>query len=94
MAQTTILSAGTNNTYSSDITLAQGETRTVGIFSASAIPEHIGFQILIDTPQKDMVVGSLCKTTPALVISGPGTFRVMRPDISNAGVDVGVYTEG
>ena len=94
MAQTTILAAGTNNTVSTDVTLAQGETRTVGIFSSSVIPEHIGLQIYIDTPGKDMLVGSLSKNVPALVVAGPGTFRVVRPDISAAGVSVGVYTEG
>lgn len=33
------------------------------------------------------------KGRPAQVLDGPGTYRVVRPNISAHGVDVGVYSE-
>lgn len=94
MAQTTILASAQTAATSSDITLLQGETRTVGIFSSAAIADYIAFPIMIDTPGDDRQIGTLTNLVPAVVISGPGTFRVKRPDISADGVDAGVYTEG
>ncbi len=94
MAQTTILASAQTAATSSDITLAQGETRTVGLFSSAAIPEYFDFQVMIDTPGDDRQIGVLNNRTPALVISGPGTFRVKRPDISSGSVNAGVFTEG
>lgn len=96
MAQTTILASGTSAGVSSDITLIQGETRTVGIFHAAGDepPDACCLTIYIDTPGEDRKIGVLNKAVPALVISGPGTFRIRRPDISQYGVSVGVFTEG
>lgn len=94
MAQTTILASAQTAATSSDITLLQGETRTVGIFSSAAIPAYFDFAIMIDTPGDDRQIGVLNAQVPALVISGPGTFRIKRPDISAGGVNAGVYTEG
>ena len=94
MAQTTILEAGQTEATSSDITLAQNETRTVGIFSSAVIPDYFDFQIMIDTPGDDRRFAILNNRTPAVVLSGPGTYRVKRPDISDGAVDAGVFTEG
>ncbi len=94
MAQTTILASGTSAATSSDIVLAQNETRTVGIFSTGSIPAYFGFDVMIDTPGDDRKVDELSNNRPAVVLSGPGTFRVKRPDISAGGVSAGVFTEG
>lgn len=95
MAQTTILAAGQTAATSSDIVLAQNETRTVGIFVASGkVSDSYDFPIMVDTPGADYQVDALNGQRPTVVLAGPGTFRVKRPDISAKSLDVGIFTEG
>jgi len=89
MAQVTILAAATSAATSADIVLADGQTRTVGLFAAGALPGG-GFAIMLDTPDADVLVGALTAAQPAVVLSGPGTYRVIR---SLQTVAVGVFTE-
>lgn len=91
MAQATILASGTTAATSTDIVLADGASKTVGMFGAGAIGS-IGFlRVMIDTPGADLQIATLTPRNPVVVISGPGTFRVVRPLVSSA---VGVFTEG
>lgn len=91
MAQATILAAGTTAATSDDIVIASGASKTVGIFAAGAMG-HIGFlQVMIDTPGADREIGKLTAKAPVMSLSGPGTFRVVRPAVPTA---VGVFTEG
>lgn len=91
MTQTTILESGTAGAISTDVVIPDGATRTVGIFSSGAIPERVALSIMLDTPGADLFVARLSGAVPALVLSGPGTFRVVRPLLTEA---VGVFTEG
>lgn len=95
MAQNTVLSAGTSATNSSDITVAAGSAVTVGAFVASgSLPQDFEFRILQDTPGSgDNAIGKLTFSQPSVVLNGPGTFRVYRAFVGNAGTSVGVFTE-
>ena len=64
----------------------------VGIFSAAGIPKDIELPIYMDTPSLDAQVGVLTAKTPAIVLSGPGVFRVRREALA-ASVSVGVFSD-
>lgn len=94
MAQTTVLSAGTNDATSTDIAVAPGMAVTVGIFSVdpdARLPIEARFEIMQDTPGADNVIGILKYDQKSRVISGPGTFRVRRR--AYAGGSFGVFLE-
>lgn len=94
MAQNTVLAAGQTAATSSDIVVAAGSQVTVGLFSsAGAIPPGFECQIVADTPGADAYVGRLSNGCRNTVLSGPGTFRVIRPSLTAIGVNIGVYTE-
>lgn len=93
MAQATILAAAQTAATSSDVTVAAGSVLTVGIFATGDIPTGVEIGVYIDTPGSDLIADVLNFVRPAKVISGPGTFRVVRPNITNYGKDVGVFTE-
>lgn len=95
MTQNTALAAGQTAATSSDIVVAPGASVTVGLFSTHPtgdLPGSFEYWLYADTPAQDRKVIDLGKVPPQ-VISGPGTYRVVRPDISAFGVDVGVFTE-
>jgi hypothetical protein len=94
MAQTTILAAGTSSATSSDVVVAGGDLVSVGLFSDSAIPPSIELYVRMDTPGGDNQVARLSSASQTTMLVGPGTYRVVRKDISAIGVSVGVYTEG
>ena len=91
MAQTTILAAAQTAGTSTDITLAENNTCTVGIFATGEVPPLARFSVREDTPGTDNFVIHLHAQNMSTVLAGPGVFRVYRPDISAYGVDVGVY---
>lgn len=95
MAQTTPLAAGQAAATSSDIVVAAGASVTIGLFTdhpSGAVPGRFEYWLMADTPAQDRRVVDLGKVAPQ-VISGPGTYRVIRPDISANGVNVGVFVE-
>lgn len=47
-------------------------------------------RLMLDTPGADLPVCDLTPANPVVVVSGPGTFRVVRPLIT---VDHGVFAE-
>lgn len=94
MAQNTVLAAAQTAATSSDIVVAAGSVVTVGLFSTSgSIPPGFECTIDADTPGGSVYVGRLSHSCRNTVLSGPGTFRVRRPNISDVGVNIGVYTE-
>lgn len=93
MAQATILASAQTAATSSDVTVAAGGVATVGMFAAAAIPLAVELGVFADTPGGDVRVGSLNHKTPVLVLSGPGTFRVVRPNIAAHGLNVGAFSE-
>jgi len=93
MAQATILASAQTAATSTDIVVAAGSVATIGIFATGAIPAGVQVSVRVDTPGDDASAGVLNNITPNVVLSGPGTFRAVRPDISSYGVPVGVFTE-
>lgn len=86
-ANTTGLGAGT----STDITIASGSSVTVGLFASSGgVPPQDYATVMQDTPGGDNVLCNLTGVRPSVVLSGPGTFRVVKPVTS---VAVGVFSE-
>ena len=92
MPQTTILAAGSTAATSSDVTVAAGEAVSVGIFSAAGIPADIALPVYMDTPSLDAQVGVLTANVPAIVLSGPGVFRVRREALAGS-VSVGAFSD-
>jgi hypothetical protein len=92
MPQSTILAAGTTAATSTDIVLAAGDTATVGIFAATAIPLPAGeqFTVVQVTPGAANYVGMLTNNERSVQIVGPGTFQVKRPVTTAA---FGVFLE-
>lgn len=94
MAQTTILAAGTGAASSSNVVITATAPITVGLFTASGtIPPAVGLQVRNITPGAAGMVASLDINRPAITLTGPGTYRVDRPDISASNVAVGVYQD-
>jgi hypothetical protein len=93
MPQTTVLVAGQSAANSTDIVVSPLTLATVGLFSASTIPSAFSFTVFQKTPSAAVKIATLSAEVPSLSISSPGTFYVARPDITSAGVNVGVFTE-
>lgn len=90
MAQTTILATGTAAATSDDIVIADNSTVKVGLFGAGAIGSIGGFPVMLVTPGVDLQVDLLSGSRPVVSLTGPGTFRVVRPVVSLA---IGVFKE-
>jgi hypothetical protein len=93
MTQTTVLAAAQTAATSSDIVVVAGTPVSCGIFATGNIPAAVIVDLCADTPGTDNLVFKLTAQTPIICISGPGTYRAYRRDISAHGVDVGVYKE-
>ena len=97
MTQSTILATGTTAATSTDIVIAAGAVVTVGIFCAALdVPtgldwEPIQFTVLEKTPGADNKIDTLNFGKKAVVLSGPGTYRVSRP--AYTGSPFGVFVE-
>jgi hypothetical protein len=91
MPQSTILAAAATLGTSTDVVVASGTMVTVGIFTASAtIASDVEIEVYQDTPGRDAFIGKLSASNQATLLTGPGTFRLIRRAISQA---VGVYLE-
>jgi hypothetical protein len=76
------------------VLVASGAYVTLGAFVASGmLPAGISLRVMIDSPGADIEFTQLRRSHPIVVLSGPGTFRVIRDDITSGGVDVGAWTE-
>lgn len=96
MAQVTVLALGTTQATSSDIVVPAGASYAVGLFANTAqiLPGGVDLDIVIDSPGADTVIGTLTSISdglPAVSVTGPGTFRVVRPAYD--GTPVGVFVE-
>lgn len=91
--QSTILAAASTAGTSTDVIVAAGAVVTIGIFSATAaeLPLGVMFDVMQDTPGADNVAARLHQASRTAVLSGPGTFRVLRP--AYAGPAFGVFYE-
>jgi hypothetical protein len=89
--QSTILASGTTRATSSDVSLAQGASATVGIFVASgSVVPGMKAIVWIDTPGADNKEVELDHTKKQTVVNGPCTARVERV---NPEAGFGVYQE-
>ena len=89
MAQTTVLAAGTTAATSTDITVADGASKKVGMDSASAISANDTLMIFEVGPLGERPLLQLHTSRPSVILS-QGTYRVKRPVVS---VAIAVYTE-
>lgn len=94
MAQSTVLAAAQTAAQSSDITVAVGAQVTVGLFASSDVPLPVRCSVWLKGPSGAQFISALTGVNTSTVLSGPGTFFVRRPVISDYGVNVGVFTEG
>lgn len=90
MAQATALAAAATAATSTDVVVAAGTPKSVGLFMASGLAAGVKAYVMMDTPGIDIRIGKLDYNKPVMVLNGPGTYRVVRPAQSNA---VGVFTE-
>lgn len=96
MAQNTVLAAGLTDASSSDIVVAAGAAVTAGLFVASGeLPANVSMAVMLDSPGADITVANLTTTAPAIVLAGPGTFRIVRTvsRLLGATTGVGAFTE-
>ena len=85
----TPLSAGTAAATSTDISLNQGQSAVVGIFSTvTDVLLADNFTVVTVTPGVPTPLGVLSSKNPTFVIHGPGVYRVLRPLLPSA---FGVY---
>jgi len=91
MAQNTILAAATTAATSSDVTVAAGSSVNIGIFASGAdVPASNCAALYMDTPGGDLAIHRFNQTYPVVCVTGPGTFRVRRPEGS---VAIGAFSE-
>jgi hypothetical protein len=92
MAQNTILAAATATGTSSDVVVAAGASVTIGMYTTDAggLPGDSRLTVYIDTPGQDKYLFTLTPNAPVQVLSGPGTFRCVKPAST---VAYGAYTE-
>jgi hypothetical protein len=90
MAQSTILAVGTTDAVSTDVTIASGEVKAVGIFASGVIPYASSLTVHMDTPGGDVVVSKLSYPYPSIALVGPGTYRIVRKNQTQA---IGAYLE-
>lgn len=92
MAQSTVLASSTDSGTSTDITVAAGAVVTVGLYADAG--SHLDGAVLArvwqDTPGADNFVCLLTNGFPSTVLSGPGTFRVIKEGNAHS---YGVFTE-
>ena len=93
MAQSTILAAATTAATSTDVVVATGVHVHVGVFGAAttSLPYAYRMQVMMDTPNGDLVYDKLSSKQPVVKLVGPGTFRVVRA--AYAGPAFGVFLE-
>ena len=93
MTTTTILASGTTAANSSDVIVPAGLRVTLALFATTQIPTYLRCQVYMKGPSGAQVVGGIDGYNPAAIVSGPGTFYVSRPDLSEEGFAVGVFSE-
>jgi hypothetical protein len=93
MPQTIVLAAGTAGGTSSDIVVPAGAEVVIGAFasvgSISESPNYVA-RIMQVTPGQPNQVGQIDFATPSLLVSGPGTFRVIA---GSSRISIGIFTD-
>jgi hypothetical protein len=88
-----LIASGTAEAASADFTLADGQTAMLQLKAPTAAGQRVFEDSKASVQAKDaggnyLHIGYLTKELPAQILSGPGTFRVVRLACTNAtGVD-------
>ena len=94
MALTTILAAAMTDATSTSVIVAAGGVATIGAFVATGqLPVGPYLRVHIATPGATTEFFQLSRATPITVLSGPGTYTVIRDNIAGYGVNVGVFAD-
>lgn len=94
MAQTVNLALGSTTADSSDIVVAAGSTKTIGIYTSASGGLVFGAQAYLyqKTPSVSNLVTVLDYENPSFTVNGPNTFFVRRSS-QQALVPIGVFSE-
>lgn len=93
MALSTILAAGTGSATSTDVVVLANGQKTVGLFVAEGeVPPRARATVVMETPGADVSIGQLVGGQP-LVLSGPGTYKVVRQALAPITTAVGAYAD-
>lgn len=95
MAQTVNLAPGMTVATSTDIIVGSGLEAVIGIYTESGMPlsdagQNFFATVVQVTPGEPSRIDKLDAATPAIKVSGPNTYRVIR---GAALVNVGVFSE-
>lgn len=90
MAQVTQLAVGTASATSSNILVASAAEMLIGLFPPAneQIPSDVRATLVQATQGGDVMLTSLDRGNPCVIVHGPGTFRVIRNACSAPGVGV------
>jgi len=82
MAQTIILAPGNTAALSTDVVVEAGKVATIGVYSDLYVDDakFNSISLLMVTPGGDNKIDVLSNTKRAVIVTGPGTFRVQRQD--------------
>lgn len=89
---TQVLAVGTGAANSSDIVIADGESKTLCLKDAAGptlLPGVRADVLIKDDAGEYFLIATMGNSRPALVIAGAGTYRVTRPATS---ASVGVFS--
>ena len=92
MTQNTILAAGQTAAASTNIVIAAGATVTVGLFTdhpSGDMPARDPIWLVALTPGTDKKIADMSKNNHRQIV-GPGTYKVLRPVLTQHGVNIGV----
>lgn len=92
MAQEILLDAGLTAAKSSSVTVAAGQTATLGLYSLTGDEKSVfpAFPVLLATPGVENRMDYL-STEKRQIVVGPGTYRVQRFEYK--GLPYGVFAE-
>lgn len=100
MTQTVILAVGITDATSSDIVVTSTPV-TVGIYGANGTPPNgYDMQLVLDTPVTGNALVydrgkrvNLTSGNPSVLITAPGTYRIVRKRLESTSETIGAYTE-
>ncbi|MDY4297525.1 MULTISPECIES: hypothetical protein [unclassified Xanthomonas] len=96
MTQTSILDPTTTTpSTSTAVTPAAGSMSKIGLYVASgALPDNVRAEVVMGTPGSDLIIGTLHKGEPTMLVPGPATGAGVRVRLTTTGgTAVGVFKD-
>lgn len=91
MATSTLIAPGQTAATSAEVTVTDSPV-TIGLYVASGkLPIFAAADIVLRTPGADVHVHKITGGSPSVVVNAPCTFVVTRHDVSEWGVNIGVW---